>query len=56
MAESMPNSSDIPNFDTYPSTPSDQIIDYKGVERSSIEEPLWSSAPLNWALPRVELP
>jgi ElaB/YqjD/DUF883 family membrane-anchored ribosome-binding protein len=38
MAESMHNSSDIPNFDTYPSTPSDQLIDYKGVERSSLEQ------------------
>jgi ElaB/YqjD/DUF883 family membrane-anchored ribosome-binding protein len=37
MAESMHNSSDIPNFDTYPSSPSDELIDYKGVERSSIE-------------------
>jgi ElaB/YqjD/DUF883 family membrane-anchored ribosome-binding protein len=38
MAESMHNSSDIPNFDTYPSSPSDELIDYKGVERSSLEQ------------------
>lgn len=38
MAESVHKSSDIPNFDTYPSTPSDQLIDYKGVERSSLEQ------------------
>jgi ElaB/YqjD/DUF883 family membrane-anchored ribosome-binding protein len=37
MAESMHNSSDIPNFDTYPATPSDELIDYKGVARSSYE-------------------
>jgi ElaB/YqjD/DUF883 family membrane-anchored ribosome-binding protein len=36
MAESVHKSSDIPNFDTYPSTPSDELIDYKGVARSSI--------------------
>ena len=42
MAESVHNSSDIPNFDTYPATPSDEVIDYKGVEkpigRSSLEQ------------------
>lgn len=38
MAESLHNSSDIPNFDTYPSTPKDQLIDYKGGERSSLEQ------------------
>jgi ElaB/YqjD/DUF883 family membrane-anchored ribosome-binding protein len=38
MAESMHNSSDIPNFDTYPSNPSDEMFEYKGVERSSLEE------------------
>ncbi len=37
MAESMHNSSDIPNFDTYPATPSDELIDYKGVDRSFFE-------------------
>jgi ElaB/YqjD/DUF883 family membrane-anchored ribosome-binding protein len=39
MAESTHKSSDIPNFDTYPATPSDEVIDYKGVERSSLERP-----------------
>jgi ElaB/YqjD/DUF883 family membrane-anchored ribosome-binding protein len=38
MAESMPNSSDIPNFDTYPSTPPDRLLDSKSAERSSLEE------------------
>jgi ElaB/YqjD/DUF883 family membrane-anchored ribosome-binding protein len=38
MAESMHNSSDIPNFDTYPASPSDELIDYKGVERTSLEQ------------------
>jgi ElaB/YqjD/DUF883 family membrane-anchored ribosome-binding protein len=32
----MHKSSDIPNFDTYPATPSDELADYKGAERSSI--------------------
>jgi ElaB/YqjD/DUF883 family membrane-anchored ribosome-binding protein len=36
MAERVHKSSDIPNFDTYPATPSDELADYKGVERSSI--------------------
>jgi ElaB/YqjD/DUF883 family membrane-anchored ribosome-binding protein len=36
MAERMHKSSDIPNFDTYPATPSDELAGYKGVERSSI--------------------
>jgi ElaB/YqjD/DUF883 family membrane-anchored ribosome-binding protein len=36
MAESVHKSSDIPNFDTYPATPSDELIDYKGIERASI--------------------
>src|ERR1700732_616186 len=38
MAERMHNSSDIPNFDTYPSNPSDEMFEYKGVERSSLED------------------
>ena len=38
MAESMHNSSDIPNFDTYPSTPPDRLLDTKSAERSSLEE------------------
>jgi ElaB/YqjD/DUF883 family membrane-anchored ribosome-binding protein len=37
MAESMHNSSDIPNFDTYPSTPPDRLLDSKSAERSSLE-------------------
>jgi ElaB/YqjD/DUF883 family membrane-anchored ribosome-binding protein len=37
MAESVHKSSDVPNFDTYPATPSDEVADYKDdVERSSI--------------------
>ena len=36
MAESVHKSSDIPDFDTYPSTPSDEVIDYKSVATSSI--------------------
>jgi ElaB/YqjD/DUF883 family membrane-anchored ribosome-binding protein len=36
MAERVHKSSDIPNFDTYPATPSDELADYKGAERSSI--------------------
>jgi ElaB/YqjD/DUF883 family membrane-anchored ribosome-binding protein len=38
MAESMHNSSDIPNFDTYPSTPPDRLLDTKSAERSPLEE------------------
>ncbi|MGB8131261.1 MAG: hypothetical protein WCG81_15840 [Candidatus Angelobacter sp.] len=38
MAESMNNSSDIPNFDTYPSTPPDRVLDTKSAERSALEE------------------
>jgi ElaB/YqjD/DUF883 family membrane-anchored ribosome-binding protein len=37
MAERMHKSSDIPNFDTYPATPSDELADYKGVERPAID-------------------
>jgi ElaB/YqjD/DUF883 family membrane-anchored ribosome-binding protein len=37
MAKSVHNSSDIPNFDTYPSAPADQLPDYKGIERPSME-------------------
>ncbi|HEX4605441.1 MAG TPA: hypothetical protein VH724_15685 [Candidatus Angelobacter sp.] len=33
----MHKSSDIPNFDTYPATPSDELADYKGVERYAID-------------------
>src|SRR6476646_2337872 len=38
MAESMHNSSDVPNFDTYPSTPPDRLLDTKSAERSSLEQ------------------
>ena len=38
MAESMHNSSDIPNFDTYPSTPPERLLDTKSVGKSSLEE------------------
>jgi ElaB/YqjD/DUF883 family membrane-anchored ribosome-binding protein len=37
MAESMHHSSDVPNFDTYPSSPDDQI-GRPAVERSSLEQ------------------
>jgi ElaB/YqjD/DUF883 family membrane-anchored ribosome-binding protein len=51
MAESVHKSSDIPNFDTYPATPSDEMADYKGAERaatgrSSIERPAIESSSL----------
>jgi len=38
MAESMPNTSDIPNFDTYPTAPPDRLLDTRSAERSSLEE------------------
>jgi ElaB/YqjD/DUF883 family membrane-anchored ribosome-binding protein len=37
MAERVHRSSDIPNFDTYPSTPSDEMSGYEGITRSSGE-------------------
>jgi ElaB/YqjD/DUF883 family membrane-anchored ribosome-binding protein len=37
MAERVHRSSDIPNFDTYPSTPSDEMPGYEGITRSSGE-------------------
>jgi ElaB/YqjD/DUF883 family membrane-anchored ribosome-binding protein len=52
MAESMHKSSDIPNFDTYPSSPSDQLIEHKGVQRSSLEE---RAAELGAAAGRIAL-
>ncbi len=52
MAESMPNSSDIPNFDTYPSTPPDRLLDTKSAERSSLEE---RAAELGAAAGRIAL-
>jgi ElaB/YqjD/DUF883 family membrane-anchored ribosome-binding protein len=45
MAESVHKSTDIPNFDTYPASPSDELIDYKGLERASIgRAPMESSS------------
>ena len=38
MAESVHKSSDIPNFDTYPSTPPAGMASRSGVQRSSLEE------------------
>lgn len=52
MAESMHNSSDIPNFDTYPSTPPDRMLDTKSVTRSSLEE---RAAELGAAAGRIAL-
>ncbi len=40
MAESVHKSSDVPDFDTYPSAPSDEVIDYKGVTRFPAERTL----------------
>jgi ElaB/YqjD/DUF883 family membrane-anchored ribosome-binding protein len=52
MAESMPNSSDIPNFDTYPSTPPERLLDTRSAERSSLEE---RAAELGAAAGRIAL-
>lgn len=52
MAESMHNSSDIPNFDTYPSTPPDRLLDTKSAERSSLEQ---RAAELGAAAGRIAL-
>ena len=52
MAESMHNSSDIPNFDTYPSTPPDRMLGTKSVGRSSLEE---RAAELGAAAGRIAL-
>jgi ElaB/YqjD/DUF883 family membrane-anchored ribosome-binding protein len=52
MAESMPNSSDIPNFDTYPSTPPDHLLDTRSAQRSSLEE---RAAELGAAAGRIAL-
>ena len=46
MAERVHKSSDIPNFDTYPATPSDELADFKGVERSSIDRSSIESSSL----------
>jgi len=52
MAESMHNSSDIPNFDTYPSTPPERLLDSRSVARSSLEE---RAAELGAAAGRIAL-
>jgi ElaB/YqjD/DUF883 family membrane-anchored ribosome-binding protein len=52
MAERMHNSSDVPNFDTYPSTPPDRMLDSKSVTRSSLEE---RAAELGAAAGRIAL-
>jgi ElaB/YqjD/DUF883 family membrane-anchored ribosome-binding protein len=52
MPESMHNSSDIPNFDTHPSTPPDRLLDTKSVGRSSLEE---RAAELGAAAGRIAL-
>jgi ElaB/YqjD/DUF883 family membrane-anchored ribosome-binding protein len=52
MAESMHNSSDIPNFDTYPSTPPDRLLDTRSAQRSSLEE---RAAELGAAAGRIAL-
>jgi ElaB/YqjD/DUF883 family membrane-anchored ribosome-binding protein len=52
MVESMHNSSDVPNFDTYPSTPPDRLLDTKSAERSSLEE---RAAELGAAAGRIAL-
>ncbi len=52
MAESMQNSSDVPNFDTYPSTPPDRLLDTRSAERSSLEE---RAAELGAAAGRIAL-
>src|SRR6478672_1585842 len=52
MAESTHNSSDIPNFDTYPSTPPERLLDTRSAERSSLEE---RAAELGAAAGRIAL-
>jgi ElaB/YqjD/DUF883 family membrane-anchored ribosome-binding protein len=52
MAESMHNSSDIPNFDTYPSTPPERLLDTRSAQRSSLEE---RAAELGAAAGRIAL-
>jgi ElaB/YqjD/DUF883 family membrane-anchored ribosome-binding protein len=52
MAESIPNSSDVPNFDTYPSPPPDRLLDTKSSGRSSLEE---RAAELGAAAGRIAL-
>jgi ElaB/YqjD/DUF883 family membrane-anchored ribosome-binding protein len=52
MAESIPNSSDVPNFDTYPSTSPERLLDTKSAGRSSLEE---RAAELGAAAGRIAL-
>jgi len=52
MVESAHNSSDIPNFDTYPSTPPERLLDTRSAERSSLEE---RAAELGAAAGRIAL-
>ena len=52
MAESIPNSSDIPNFDTYPSALPDRLLDTRSAERSTLEE---RAAELGAAAGRIAL-
>lgn len=47
MAERVHKSSDIPNFDTYPSAPSDEVIDYKSVESPSMDRTSNATPSLN---------
>ena len=46
MAERVHKSSDIPNFDTYPATPSDELADYKGVQRPVIDNVSTGRSPI----------
>lgn len=52
MVESAHNSSDIPNFDTYPSTPPERLLDTRSAQRSSLEE---RAAELGAAAGRIAL-
>ena len=52
MAESTHNSSDIPDFDTYPSTPPERLLDTESVGKSSLEE---RAAELGAAAGRIAL-
>ncbi|HEY2116697.1 MAG TPA: hypothetical protein VGJ51_16495 [Candidatus Angelobacter sp.] len=52
MAERIPNTSDIPNFDTYPSVPPERLLDTRSAERSSLEQ---RAAELGAAAGRIAL-
>jgi len=47
MAEKVHKSPDIPNFDTYPATPSDEMTGYRGVERAAPGRPAIETSSLN---------